>query len=56
MQRGNQHGGREYDDLQDLLDMTSHDNPLLLHLGLKVRVLSPEVLSVKWQLLKVYHH
>ena len=26
--RGNQHGGREYDDLQKGLDMTSHKNPL----------------------------
>ena len=25
----NQHGGREYNDLQNLLDMTSHENPLL---------------------------
>ena len=24
---GNQHGGRECDDLQNLLDMTSHENP-----------------------------
>ena len=30
MQTGNQHGGREYDDLQNLLDMTSHENPLLI--------------------------
>ena len=29
MLRGNQHGGREYDDLQNWLDMTSHENPLL---------------------------
>ena len=28
MQVGNQHGGREYDNLQNLLDMTSHENPL----------------------------
>ena len=28
MLRGNQHGGREYDDLQNWLDMTSHENPL----------------------------
>ena len=28
MQRGNQHGGREYDDLQNLLDTTSHEIPL----------------------------
>ena len=26
MLRGNQHGGREYDDLQNWLDMTSHKN------------------------------
>ena len=26
--KGNQHGGRKYDDLLDLLDMTSHKNPL----------------------------
>ena len=29
MLRGNQHGGREYDDLQNWPDMTSHENPLL---------------------------
>ena len=29
--KGNQHGGREWDDLQNWLDMTSHENPLLLH-------------------------
>ena len=28
MQRGNQHGGREYDDLQNLFDTTSHEIPL----------------------------
>ena len=28
MQRGNQHGGRKYDNLQNLLEMTSHENPL----------------------------
>ena len=27
--KGNQHGGRKYDDLQNWLDMTSHKNPLL---------------------------
>ena len=27
--KGNQHGGREKDDLQNWLDMTSHENPLL---------------------------
>ena len=26
--QGNQHGGRVYDDLQNLLDMTSHESPL----------------------------
>ena len=26
---GNQQGGREYDDLQNWLDITSHENPLL---------------------------
>ena len=26
--RGNQHGGHENDDLQNWLDMTSHENPL----------------------------
>ena len=25
---GNQHGGREQDDLQNYLDMASHENPL----------------------------
>ena len=30
MQRGNQHGDRWYDDLQNLLDMMSHENPLSL--------------------------
>ena len=29
VEKGNQHGGREYDDLQNLPDMTSHVNPLL---------------------------
>ena len=29
MRSGNQHGGRKYDDLQNWLDMTSHENPLL---------------------------
>ena len=29
MLRGNQHGGCEYDDLQNWLDMTSHENPLI---------------------------
>ena len=28
MQRGNQHGGPVYDDLQNWFDMTSHKNPL----------------------------
>ena len=32
MLRGNQHGGREYDDLQNWLDMMSHENPLLMML------------------------
>ena len=27
--KGNQHGGRKLDDLQNWLDMTSHENPLL---------------------------
>ena len=27
--KGNQYGGREYDDLQNWLDMTSHENPLI---------------------------
>ena len=27
MWTGNQHGGREYDDLQNFRDMTSHENP-----------------------------
>ena len=27
--KGNQHGGREYDDLQNWLYMTSHVDPLL---------------------------
>ena len=27
--KGNQHGSCEYDDLQNWLDMTSHENPLL---------------------------
>ena len=26
--KGNQHGGRKYEDLHDWLDMTSHENPL----------------------------
>ena len=29
MWRGNQHGGQKCDDLQNWLDMTSHENPLL---------------------------
>ena len=29
MQRGNQHGGHEYDDLQNWFDVTSHENRLL---------------------------
>ena len=29
MQRGKQHGSRKYDDLQNLLDMMSCENPLL---------------------------
>ena len=33
MQRGNQHGGRKYDDLQNCLDMTSHKNPLYWNPG-----------------------
>ena len=28
VQRGTQHGGREYDDFQNCLNMTSHENPL----------------------------
>ena len=27
------HGDGEYDDLQNLLDMTSHENPLLLYIN-----------------------
>ena len=29
MLSGSQHGGREYDDLQNWFDMMSHENPLL---------------------------
>ena len=29
MRRENQHGGRGYDGLQNLLDTTSHETPLL---------------------------
>ena len=29
MLRGNQHGGGKYDDLQNWLDMMSHEKPLL---------------------------
>ena len=32
MPRGNHHGGREYGDLQNWLDMTSHEDPLLARL------------------------
>ena len=32
MLRGNQHGGREYDDLRNWLDMASHENPLYVYL------------------------
>ena len=35
MLRGNQHNGREYDDLQIWLDMTSHENPLFHHSPLR---------------------
>ena len=28
VEKGNQHGGRKYYDLQNLHDMTSHENPL----------------------------
>ena len=28
MQKGNQHGGRKFNDLQNGLDVTSHENPL----------------------------
>ena len=28
VQKGNQRGGREYDGLQNCLDITSHENPL----------------------------
>ena len=27
MEEGNQHGGRKYDDLQNWLNMTTHENP-----------------------------
>ena len=30
MLRGNQHGDGKYDDLQNWLDMKSHENPLLM--------------------------
>ena len=30
MLRGNQHGGREFVDLQNWLHMTSHENPLFI--------------------------
>ena len=30
MRRRNQHGGRKCDDLQNQLDMTSHENPLFV--------------------------
>ena len=31
MLRGNQHGGRKYDDLQNWLEMISHENPSVLN-------------------------
>ena len=34
VRRGNQHGSRGYDDLQNLLDMTSHESPLFLKMNL----------------------
>ena len=37
MQMGNQHGGRKYDDLQNLLDMASHECPLCLSIPGKKR-------------------
>ena len=41
MLRGNQHGGCKYDDLQNWLDMTSLENPLLRYFFLLC--MSPEV-------------
>ena len=46
MLRGNQHGGYEYDDLQNWLDMTSHENHLFCFAGVvgknpKIPNLSP---------------
>ena len=37
MPRGNQHGGREYDDLQNWRDITSHETPLLIWLRLDMK-------------------
>ena len=36
MATGHQHGGRENDDLQNWLDMTSYENPLLLTLIVRI--------------------
>ena len=33
MQKGKQHGSSEYNDLQNWLDVTSHDNPLYVMCG-----------------------
>ena len=48
MLRGNQHGGRKYDDLQNWLNMTSHENPLLFafvhkHLFAKLKPISSRI-------------
>ena len=38
---GNQHGGREYGDLQNWPDMTSHEKPLLASNGLVQHIIGP---------------
>ena len=51
VRKGNQHGGREYDDLQNWLDMTSHE--LLLVRGILARVQKDAVETLAFCTLKL---
>ena len=53
MLRGNQHGGREYDDLQNWLHMTSHEKPsiaVIVHAGLFLLQVCICVHDTLWQI------
>ena len=47
VQSGNLHGCRMYDDLQNLLDMTSHDKPLYFIRAMQPKIHTPSVKDLR---------